>query len=87
MKHTQSPLWFKAKSYGWGWTPSTWEGWFFVSIYLVQMISISLVAEQLVQTWEGSIVFGIIIITALASLIILSYKTGEKPGWRWGNNT
>ena len=20
-------LWFRAKSYGWGWTPITWQGW------------------------------------------------------------
>ncbi|MCX6717702.1 MAG: hypothetical protein NTU76_03445 [Candidatus Taylorbacteria bacterium] len=25
-----SKLWFKRKTYGWGWVPSSWEGWFVV---------------------------------------------------------
>lgn len=24
---SKNKLWFKAKNYGWGWYPVTWEGW------------------------------------------------------------
>lgn len=27
MKQKDSRLWFKAKRFGWGWVPVTWEGW------------------------------------------------------------
>lgn len=25
--------WFKAKLYGWGWTPVTWQGWCVILVY------------------------------------------------------
>jgi hypothetical protein len=26
-------LWFKAKNYGWGWYPITWQGWLITGLY------------------------------------------------------
>ncbi len=26
-------LWFKAKKFGWGWTPCSWEGWTVTGLY------------------------------------------------------
>jgi hypothetical protein len=28
-------LWFRARSYGWGWTPATVEGWLVMLAFLV----------------------------------------------------
>ena len=28
-------VWFKAKEYGWGWYPSSWQGWIILLIYLL----------------------------------------------------
>ena len=28
-------LWFRRKKYGWGWTPSTWQGWTVVGFILL----------------------------------------------------
>jgi len=87
MKNNNSKLWFRAKTYGWGWTPSTWQGWFLVLIYLIQVIGLSIVAEQLFQTITGVIVYIILVANSTIGLIVISYKTGEKPRWRWGKNT
>ena len=27
-------LWFKAKKYGYGWYPATWQGWLVILVYL-----------------------------------------------------
>ena len=28
-------LWFKAKTYGYGWYPVTWQGWLVILIYVL----------------------------------------------------
>lgn len=87
MSKQKTNLWFKAKTYGWGWTPSTWEGWLLVIVYLIQVISISFVAEELFQSMKGTIIFFMVVISSIISLLLISYKTGEKPRWRWGKDT
>lgn len=87
MSQNSPKLWFRAKTYGWGWYPCSWQGWTLVVIYLIQIISISLIAEELFQNMKGTIVFFLIIITSVINLLFISYKTGEKPRWRWGKNT
>lgn len=80
-------LWFKAKTYGWGWYPCSWQGWSVVILYLIQIISISLIAEELFQSMKGTIIFFMVLISSIISLLLISYKTGEKPRWRWGKDT
>ncbi len=87
MKEEQSKLWFRAKRYGWGWMPCSWEGWLFLILILAQIMAIASISEQLLQTQEGIIVFCIINVSAIMILFMISYKTGEKPRWRWGKDT
>ncbi len=79
-------IWFVQKTYGWGWTPSTWEGWLTIALYLVALAFISSriddsailpVKDTLIES-----VLPILFITAI--LIFICYKKGEKPQWRWG---
>jgi hypothetical protein len=78
-------LWFKAKLYGWGWYPATWEGWLCLFVYLVVGVYLAMRAES-VSTTEMEVFWelfpGMAIITFI--LILICYKTGEKPRWRWG---
>ena len=79
-------LWFKAKSYGWGWVPVTWQGWLvlvgflvldFGNVYRLDIKHGSpkpVVTEFLIETF-----------ILVAILIWVCYKTGERPEWRWGN--
>ncbi len=73
-----SKLWFKRKTYGWGWVPSSWEGWFII-ISWVLLFSFSI--NNIKQGGIQEILF-IIFITGL--LIYICYKKGEKPKWQWG---
>jgi len=34
-------LWFRARGYGWGWTPVTLEGWIVVLAFLVAVAAIT----------------------------------------------
>lgn len=76
-------LWFKAKVYGWGWTPSTWEGWLVTvtSIILIILSSLQLDKDSKQIPYNFFIKISIIITV----LIFICYKKGEKPGWKWGN--
>ena len=78
-------VWFKAKRYGWGWYPSTWEGWAITAI-AIAAISINSVlidrhSHSVSDTLIGSFVFTILVIGLLMAICFL---TGEKPRWRWG---
>lgn len=76
-------IWFKAKRYGWGWYPATWEGWMAILIWLILfVISIIIFETDPERFWKLHLIFSLAI---TAILIYISYKTGEKPGWRWGD--
>jgi hypothetical protein len=71
-------LWFKAKHYGWGWYPCSWEGWLALLIWVVLfMISINTLDHEWLKNLIVISIFTII-------LIWVCYKKGEKPCWRWG---
>ena len=78
-------LWFKAKRYGWGWYPSTWQGWGILFLYLFAVISnvvfinnhVNSSSDFLIQFFPQELALTIF-------LIVICYATGEKPGWHWG---
>jgi len=76
--------WFKAKIFGWGWTPVTWQGWVVTLIYVGLLI---LFAQGVEETSSGEeMLFGFFLPAGLATgaFIYIAYKKGEKPSWRWG---
>ncbi len=80
-------LWFKAKRYGWGWTPATWEGWLVLVDFIVLFAAGEFIFMQRIQydrSWQ-TVSFFILYVALLVSLLIyISCKKGEKPRWRWG---
>jgi len=72
-------IWFRRKLYGWGWTPTTWEGWLVILIWA--LLFVSLVSR--IDDHEGlkNVFFGFI---SIGLLIYVCYKKGEKPRWQWG---
>jgi hypothetical protein len=85
MKNNPNGYWFKRKLYGWGWVPVKWEGWLvtlgFVAVLLFNGFYLSSIGEPSIGNlilFFGSIIISIII------LIVICYKTGEKPAWTWG---
>lgn len=76
--------WFKAKIFGWGWTPVTWQGWVVTLIYVGLLILFSKAADEDLSPEE--LLLGTFLPVALATavFIYIAYKKGEKPSWRWG---
>ncbi len=85
MKNFKKRPWFKAKKYGWGWYPATWEGW---SIMLVWITVVSFIVYKTTYLLEKnpSFLFPYIFEIGFfaAPLILVCYITGEKPRWQWG---
>ncbi|MFZ3301574.1 MAG: hypothetical protein WA152_02565 [Microgenomates group bacterium] len=82
----KNKLWFKAKKYGWGWYPASWEGWLVTILYILFILYRSNKVSEMFDT-ESSFVFRytfeVIFLTTL--LVIICYLKGEKPKWRWGS--
>lgn len=80
-------LWFKRKRYGWGWYPSTWEGWLLLAIYLVLTIGSVYIVEWMNLSEIQSAYTVMITVTILTIiLLIICYKKGESPKWQWGED-
>lgn len=77
--------WFKAKVYGWGWTPATWEGWTVVLIFLIAIIAngyrIDSASHSVSDTLLNFIPQTVILVFLL---IVICYIKGEPPHWQWG---
>ena len=77
--------WFRAKDYGWGWTPCTWEGWVVLGVYLTLIVvefirfdkSSHSASDTLINFLPRIFLYTIV-------LIVICAMTGEKPEWRWG---
>lgn len=80
-------LWFKAKQYGWGWYPITWQGWFATLLYISVILFSAFTSFDShtkdvtpPQVWR----FISIDVVATIVLVVVAWRTGEKPRWRWG---
>lgn len=80
--------WFKAKLYGWGWTPAKWQGWLVILVYITLILTLVLTREEAIQgnpdSGSNFLILGLPIILLTAVLIFICYKKGEKPRWQWG---
>jgi len=74
----ENKLWFRAKRYGWGWCPCSWQGWVVLLIWVVVFV---FAIVKFDHEWLKNVV---VIIVIMVCLIWICYKKGEKPRWRWG---
>lgn len=76
-------LWFKAKNFGWGWTPITWEGWVVTLLYITSiLVHVQNIDAQAQSASDFLIGFSIPFIINTIFLLIICYAHGEKPRWR-----
>lgn len=74
------PVWFPAKRYGYGWGfPVAWQGW---AVFLAYGVLTVLVA--IMPATQPPMVFFPTIGLLTAGLLVICWKKGEKPRWRWG---
>ncbi len=80
----QPPYWFRAKSFGWGWTPATWQGWATLAVYMFAVVTMFLSVDE--RSHSISDTFMTILAPCIVATLIfmaICYRTGEKLEWRW----
>lgn len=72
--------WFKPKGFGYGATPTTWEGWLLVLGFIVYLLSLSLLLKDgKIGTYLLYFLIGIVGI-----FVISKKKTDGEWKWNWG---
>jgi amino acid permease len=75
--------WFKPKKYGYGATPSTWEGYIATLLFVVIIFLIT--KYTIIEDDNVSRFIGLLGSFILVFIYITIIKTKEKWKWRWGN--
>lgn len=85
IRNNPQQYWFKAKLYGWGWTPATWQGWL-VMLVFIALIMLNAFRLDLYTQSESDTIFNFIPQTFILVivLLIICWIKGEKPRWQWG---
>ncbi|MCA9374983.1 hypothetical protein KC622_01485 [Candidatus Dojkabacteria bacterium] len=85
IKDNPKGYWFRAKLYGWGWTPARWQGWITLLIFVAAVITNSLrftFDSELASNAMNEFLLETFAMTAV--LILVCYIKGEPPRWQWG---
>ncbi len=72
--------WFRVRRYGWGWVPCSWQGWVLLLLWFGGLVlGRLLIPPHSLEYWLGFVA------VMLGVLLLICYKKGEPPRWRWGN--
>jgi uncharacterized membrane-anchored protein len=74
--------WFRQKTFGYGATPNTWQGWLLTLVAVALVFAVVIEAQQIPDKHRGTLVAlsGAAIIM-IAFSVITYLKT--EGGWRW----
>ena len=85
--------WFKARSYGWGWTPCSVAGWIVTAATAVLLVGgdllVVMIARDPEMTHRRSMLIAVVLAwnTLIAgAAVVVCWMTGELPRWRWGKS-
>jgi len=76
-------LWFRAKRFGWGWQPISWQGWIITLIYVLGLLNYVLQASREHSGSDFLIYFAMRFVPLTIVFLFICYIEGEKPGWHW----
>jgi hypothetical protein len=80
-----SRLWFRAKRFGWGWQPQTWEGWAVLGTWVAVNVCTFLVADFFSHSGSDTLIAcAPMFVFSTSALLVCCYAKGEAPWWRWG---
>ena len=78
--------WFKPKRYGYGATPTTWQGWVLIVGIVFVMIAVSLYLRLTVKgPWGLAVMFAFDAIALGVLAFISRRKTDGEWRWHWGD--
>jgi len=76
--------WFKAKSYGYGWTPASPEGWWVLLLYICSNITVFFAIDANSYSISDTLIaFAPVFLAQTFLLYVICVWKGEKPKWRW----
>ena len=84
MNNTPQKLWFRRKTFGWGWTPCSWEGWVVTLVYTVTLVLLVATLNDDSSTKEIVLIFILPLIILTTAFFRIAYAKGERPRWQWG---
>jgi hypothetical protein len=79
--------WFRARDYGWGWTPATWQGWTVMLAYMFGIagwLAYHYAHQEMSFGIHTDFVPAIPILMLTTILVAICWWKGEKPRWKWG---
>ncbi len=84
----QPTLWFKAKRYGYGWYPVTWQGWAIVVLYIGGLLSEVMLVNSSANPEDSNFLINFFprVLVLTVFLIVICRAKGEPAKWRWGSS-
>ena len=78
-------FWFKPKRFGYGATPSTWEGWAIVAAYVVVLVGgiVGITVRTESFAFHAASI-GTIVVATVALFVATMQKTDGAWGWNAG---
>ncbi len=84
--------WFKPQRYGYGATPSTWQGWLSTGLFSAMLVIVILNVGHVMRLAQtGALatpvvlgIFALFIATIVSFIRFAAYKTDSEWRWRWG---
>jgi hypothetical protein len=78
--------WFKPKRYGYGATPTTWQGWMLTIGIALTMVVVSLYLRLTAKSlWTLALLLAFDALAIATLVIITRRKTDGEWRWRWGD--
>jgi hypothetical protein len=85
---TVDHLWFRAKTYGWGWTPASIEGWLVMALFVAGVVADVLLLKHRLGAGSPTsawAIFFAVLAALVGALLAVGWMTGERPRWHWGD--
>ncbi len=76
--------WFKRRRYGYGWIPSTWQGWLVLAMYMAVIVIGSIFINPEGEEMAKTFIYLVYVFISTFVLLFITYRKGPKPKWRSG---
>jgi hypothetical protein len=76
--------WFRQKKFGYGATPSTWEGWVVTIVSALAVFGVILSGPMIRDNVLRAVWIGAGLLVTVLITVSISYRKTEG-GWRWRN--